>query len=93
MAYKKKEKKKTKEEELAEVIQAMKECKETLREIDEMFIFIENSIEDVKSAFAMYDYRGEGRFVYIPGVPKKMHRLYNVISPKTLNLTSSNFLQ
>ena len=29
----------------------------------------------------------------IPGVPKKMTRLYNVISSKILNLTSSNFLQ
>ena len=28
----------------------------------------------------------------IPGVPKRMTRLYNVISSKTLNLTSSNFL-
>ena len=29
----------------------------------------------------------------IPGVPQKMHRLYNVISSKILNLVSSNFLQ
>ena len=29
----------------------------------------------------------------IPGVPKKMTQLYNVISSKMLNLTSSNFLQ
>ena len=31
--------------------------------------------------------------VHIPGVPKKMTRLYNVISSKILNMTSSNFLQ
>ena len=29
----------------------------------------------------------------ILGVPQKMTRLYNVISTKILNLTSSNFLQ
>ena len=29
----------------------------------------------------------------IPGVPKKMTQLYNVISSKISNLTSSNFLQ
>ena len=32
-------------------------------------------------------------YIYIPGVPKKMTRLYNVISTKILNLRSSNFLQ
>ena len=30
---------------------------------------------------------------HIPGVPKKITRLYNVISSRILNLTSSNFLQ
>ena len=39
------------------------------------------------------DFKVFVKLVDIPSVPKKMTRLYNVISSKILNLTFSNFLQ
>ena len=38
-----------------------KEYKDTIQDIDEMLKFIDDNIDDVKAAFAAYDYDGEGR--------------------------------
>ena len=38
----------------------IKSCKDRVKEIDDMFLFIDENIDYVKSAFALYDTEGDG---------------------------------